>query len=77
MWGYKIPSNPGQKTINFQIPQGSAMGLLHLLMQGSPNGQLGLLQTFYLRDLSKVSQAIICTLGNLVSLDYSNDSLVV
>ena len=77
MWGYKIPSNPGQKTINFQIPQGSAMGLLHLLMQGSPNRQLGLLQTFHLRDLSKVSQAIICTLGNLVSLDYSNDSLVV
>ena len=79
MWGYNIPSHPGQKTINFQIPQGSAMGLRHLLMHGSPNRQLGLsfLPISCLRDLSKVSQAILCTLGNLVSLDDSYDSLVV
>ena len=79
MWGYKIPSHPGQKTINFQIPQGSAMGLRHLLMHGSPNRQLGLsfLPISCLRDLSRVPQAILCTLGNLVSLDDSNDSLVV
>lgn len=79
MWGYKIPSHPGQKTIKLQIPQGSAMGLLHLLMHGSPNGQLGLCHSsrFPASEISARFHRWLCTLGNLVSLEDSNDSLVV
>ena len=86
MWGYKIPSHPGQKTIKFQIPQGSAVGLLHLLMNSgnnlsllNKNRQLGLCHSSRFPD-SEISARFhrrLCTLGNLVSLDDSNDSLVV
>ena len=79
MWGYQIPSYLGQEPINFHNPPGQCSrppAPSHARVPRQAVGTLSILQTSCLRELSKVSKAILCTRGNLGSLDHGNDSLV-
>lgn len=68
MGGYQTPSYPGQEAHKLSSPQGSALGLLHLLRQKVPGQAAGVLSTLQisrLRELSKVSKCTPLHSGEL------------